>query len=306
MKKNLRSLVVAAVGAAASLSFSSCAYDPYYSSAGGSYSSGSGYGGGYGDGYGYGGSSFNTSLFVSTGDSRWGYDPYTYSYYDYRRRCYYDPYLNGYYPIGYRPAVVYGVPHPYGWRPGHGYCPPPRHVANITVTNYRNRESAYRNTNYGWARQVRQQSGGSGRDQNQWRNSSPQTPDRPSSGGYRPTFNQNQPNYNGRQFRNQPDNGGSQPSWRRTEQPNQAPQSRYNTPISTYSQPPKFSGQQPKFNENRIRPQTTSPQRQEFSGNGNSRREDSGAKPQYQSRERSSDKQDKQPNDGDRQGRGWR
>jgi hypothetical protein len=151
MRKNLLPWT-AAFGIAASLAFSSCAYDPYYSSVGGSYSSG------YGDGYGYGGSNFSTSLFVNTGDPRWGYDPYSYSYYDYRSRRYYDPYLYGYYPIGYRPPIVYGVPHPYGWRPGSGYCPPPRTVRNVTVVNYRDRERAYRNTNHSWANQVRQRS----------------------------------------------------------------------------------------------------------------------------------------------------
>ena len=162
MKKNLRYLAVAAVGAVVAFGFSSCAYDPYYSSVGGSYSSG-----GYGDGYGYGGSSFSTSIFVGTGDPRWGYDPYCYSYYDYRTRRYYDPYLNGYYPIGYRPPVVYGVPHPHGWRPGRGYIRPPGRIYGGTVANYRNRESAYRNTNYGWARQVRQGPVGAGRVQGQ-------------------------------------------------------------------------------------------------------------------------------------------
>lgn len=153
MKKNLRQLAGAAVGAVVALGFTSCAYDPYYSSTsvGGSYSSG------YGQGYGYGGSSFSTSVFVGTGDSRWGYDPTCYSYYDYRRRAYYDPYLYGYYPVGYRPPVVYGVPHPYGWRPGSGYCRPPSRVSNVTVVNYRHRESAYRSSDYKWARQVRQQ-----------------------------------------------------------------------------------------------------------------------------------------------------
>jgi hypothetical protein len=151
MKNPLRYWAAAAVGAAASLAFSSCTYDPYYSSAGGYYGSA------YGDGYGYGGSGFSTSVFVATGDPRWGYDPYCYSYYDYNRHCYYDPYLNGYYPMGYRPAVVFGVPHPYGWSPGHGYCPPPRHVNYAMAVNYRNRESAYRNSNYGWAHQVHTQ-----------------------------------------------------------------------------------------------------------------------------------------------------
>ncbi|MES2441139.1 MAG: hypothetical protein V4584_18900 [Verrucomicrobiota bacterium] len=186
MKKNLRYLAGAAVGAMVALGFSSCAYDPYYStSVGGSYSSG-----GYGDGYGYGGSSFSTSVFVGTGDPRWGYDPDCYSYYDYRSRRYYDPYLNGYYPIGYRPPVVYGVPHPYGWRPGGGYCPPPRHISNVTVVNYRDRESRYRNSNYGWAKQVRQRPLESGRVQ-----------------GQRPPQNR----YNDRQSQNSRTNNASRP-----------------------------------------------------------------------------------------------
>lgn len=159
MKKILRLLAGAAVGAVVSTGFTSCYYDPNYSSAsvGGSYSSG------YGQGYGYGGSGFSTSVFVSTGNPQWGYDPNCYSYYDYHRRCYYDPYLNGYYPLGYRPAVVYGVPHPYGWHPGGGYIRPPVYVKNVTVRNYQNRAVAYQSTNYGWAKQVRQQPASQGR-----------------------------------------------------------------------------------------------------------------------------------------------
>lgn len=158
MKKNLLWLAGAVM---ASLAFTSCYYDPYYG--GGSTSVGGSYSSGYGDGYGYGGSSFNTSVFVSTGNPRWGYDPNCYSYYDYSSRRYYDPYLNGYYPIGYRPPVVYGVPHPYGYR--RGYCPPPSRIHGGYVSNYRNREYAYRNSSYGWAKQVRQQSPGAGRPQ---------------------------------------------------------------------------------------------------------------------------------------------
>lgn len=139
-----------ATASAAALIFSSCTYDPAYSSS----SSG---GNSYGQGYGYGGSSFNTSLFVRTGNPRWGYDPSCYSYYDYSSRRYYDPYLSGYYPIGYRPQAVYGVPHPYGWNSSRGYCPPPRRVSNVTVVNYRDRESSYRNSDYSWARGVRGQ-----------------------------------------------------------------------------------------------------------------------------------------------------
>lgn len=142
MGKNLRFLVGAAIGLVGAVAISSCAYDPYYTSVGGSYSTG------YGDGYGYGGSSFSTSVFVGTGNPRWGYDPYCYSYYDYTRRAYYDPYLNGYYPVGYRPRAVYGASHPYGWRPGSGYCRPPSRVTNVTIRNYRNRESAYRSSGY--------------------------------------------------------------------------------------------------------------------------------------------------------------
>lgn len=161
MKQPIRSWAVALVGAAAALALSACVYDPYYPSAGGY--SGSVYG--YGEGYGYGGSNFSTAWFVGTGDPRWGYDPYCHSYYDYRSRCYYDPYLYGYYPIGYRPPIIVGVPHPYGWSPGHGYCPPPRRVNHVTIVNYRNREAAYRSSNYAWGRHVRQQPPGYGRVQ---------------------------------------------------------------------------------------------------------------------------------------------
>lgn len=173
MKKHLRHWAAAAVAAAAALAFTSCAYDPYYSSVGGSYTTG------YGEGYGYGGSHFSTSVFVATGDPQWGYDPYCYSYYDYHRRCYYDPYLNGYYPIGYRPPVIIGVPHPYGYR--HGYCPPPRYVHHGTIPNYHNRENAYRNSNYGWARQVRQHPGyqSGAQDSHSGRNSSRNNSDAP-------------------------------------------------------------------------------------------------------------------------------
>lgn len=163
MKKNLRLLAGAAVGAAVAFGFTSCTYDPYYSSA----SVGGSYRAGYGDGYGYGGRSFSTSAFIRTGDPRWGYDPYSYSYYDYTRRAYYDPYLHGYYPVGFRPAFVYGVPHPYGWRPGIAFIRPPIGIRNVTVVNYRNRESAYRSSNYSWARQVRQQPVSAGRVQGQ-------------------------------------------------------------------------------------------------------------------------------------------
>jgi len=160
MKKNFRLWVGAAAGAAIAMVMGSCAYDPYYP-VGGAYGTGygygEGYGVGYGAGYGYGNSNFSTALFVGTGDPRWGYDPYCYSYYDYSRRCYYDPYLYGYYPMGYRPPIVYGVPHPHGFN--RSYCPPPHRVNNITLGNYNNRHYAYRNSSYPWAGQVRPHNG---------------------------------------------------------------------------------------------------------------------------------------------------
>lgn len=179
MSNNLRLWSSLAAGAFCALSLSSC--DPYYYSGSGYYSSGSGYSDyGYGAGYGYGNPGFSTSFFVSTGNPRWGYDPYTYCYYDYTRRCYYDPYLYGYYPAGYRPHAVVGVPHPHGFRSN--YCPPPSRVTNAHLSNYQNRSSAYRSTGHSWAREVRQQ---------------PYTPPRSNQGGpsnrYRqqPGFQQN-------------------------------------------------------------------------------------------------------------------
>jgi len=148
MKKNLSGWIIGLCGAAVAVLSSSCAYDPYYSS---SY--------GYNDGY-YGGGSYSTSVFVSTGNSRWGYDPYCHSYYDYTRRAYYDPYLYGYYPVGYRPPIIIGVPHPGGWYPGHGHCPPPRRVVDHRISDYRNREALYRRSDYSWSNQVRQREAG--------------------------------------------------------------------------------------------------------------------------------------------------
>lgn len=159
MTKNLRLWLGLATGAVGALALTAC--DPYDYSVGGSYSSNSsnsyqdGYNSyGYGAGYGYGNPSFSTTFLVSTGSPRWGYDPYCNSYYDYNRRSYYDPYLYGYYPVGYRPLLVSGVPHPHGYR--NNYCPPPSRITNVTLVNYRNRASAYRNTSYSWARQVQQ------------------------------------------------------------------------------------------------------------------------------------------------------
>jgi hypothetical protein len=160
-KKPNSYLAIGLAAVAGSLALSSCA-DPYggggYASGGyasGGYPAGgyasSGYG--YGQGYGYGGSSFSTTTFIATSSPRWGYDPSVRAYYDYNRRAYYDPYLYGYYPIGYRPVVVYGAPHPYGWRPGYNRIAPPSRVTSITLSNY-DRRSAYRSSDYSWARQV--------------------------------------------------------------------------------------------------------------------------------------------------------
>ncbi len=144
--KMKRLVLLGIVAGVSALAVSSCAYDPYYSSS---------YGGGYGDGYGYGGSGFSTSYFVSTGNTRWGYDPYAGAYYDYTRRCYYDPYLNGYYPSGYRPRYVTGAPHPHGWSRGSNYCAPPSNVRSYNLTNYRDRSERYRSLGQSWSGNVR-------------------------------------------------------------------------------------------------------------------------------------------------------
>jgi hypothetical protein len=145
MKIN-RGLLTGLVVGVSVIAVSSCAYDPYYS--------GASYSGSYGHGYGYGSSGFSTSIFVSTGNPRWGYDPYAGCYYDYTRRAYYDPYLYGYYPIGYRPRYVYGAPHPGGWTRGRTYCPPPSTVHSHTLTNYGNRAESYRSLGRDWSRNV--------------------------------------------------------------------------------------------------------------------------------------------------------
>jgi len=239
MKKILRLLAGTALGVAA-LSLTSCYYDPYH---GGGSSVSASYSSGYGDGYGYGGSSFSTSVFVGTGDPRWGYDPHCYSYYDYYSHRYYDPYLNGYYPIGYRPPIVYGVPHPYGWRPGVRYCPPPRGYRNVTVVNYRNRAVAYQGTSYGWARQVRQQPASQGRvtgsrpaqsyHDRQNANNRPNTGSRPQTNhdarpntGSRPEANRGSGSGHNRNESNGQMNG------QRPKQNNAGQYSRYNTPVN--------------------------------------------------------------------------
>jgi len=147
MKTN-RVLLIAAVAVVSALAVSSCTYDPHYSNRG--YSSG--YGHGYG--HGYGSSSFTTTYFVSTGNPRWGYDPYSRCYYDYHRRSYYDPYLYGYYPVGYRPIYVQGTPHPHRWRSGSRYIAPPSRIREQRLENYQNRGERYRSLNNDWSRNV--------------------------------------------------------------------------------------------------------------------------------------------------------
>ncbi len=151
MKVN-RVILAATVAAISAVAVSSCAYDPYYS--GSPYSSGPSYASGYGRGYGYGGRNFTTTYFVSTGNSRWGYDPYARCYYDYSRRCYYDPYLYGYYPVGYRPRYVHGAPHPHGWSSRSRYIAPPSRIRDYRLDNYENRTDGYRSLNNDWSRNV--------------------------------------------------------------------------------------------------------------------------------------------------------
>lgn len=134
--KNYLMFAAAAIG----LVTTSCYYDPYTT---GSVSYGaSSYG-----------SVYSSSVFVSTGDPRWAYDPYRYSYYDRYSSRYYDPYRNGYYPVGYCPVPVRGCPHPYNWS-GSGYCPPPRSISSHTLSNCDNRVNYYRSANHSWSRNV--------------------------------------------------------------------------------------------------------------------------------------------------------
>ncbi len=167
MKKLFARWSIATAGTLAALTLVSCAYDPYYSTVG--YSTGS-YGGGY--------RRIDTSVFISTGNSRWGYDPYRSCYYDYQRRCYYDPFLSGYYPVNYCPPRLPGSPHPYGWRPGSGVCPSPRNIGTAYLPNYQNRLDSF-------------QSGNAGRNPGyrSWNDSSPQPGF--SRGGNGQSFQQN-------------------------------------------------------------------------------------------------------------------
>lgn len=138
------SLLLTAV--AVSFVLSSCYVDPYY---GGS----AGYSGTYNSGYSSYGDGYSSSVFISTGDPRWSYDPYRYCYYDRYRGSYYDPYLYGYYPVGYLPIPVRGVPHPRNWH-GSGHCPPPSIVKVHNLDHYNDRVGNYSNTKYNWSLQV--------------------------------------------------------------------------------------------------------------------------------------------------------
>lgn len=127
------------------LSLSSCYMDPYASNVGYSVGYSNFSGGGFGG--------FSSSVFVSTGDPRWAYDPSLYCYFDLQRRCYYDPFLFGYYPVGYVPVALRGCPHPYGWG-GSGLCPAPRSINVRTLSRYDQRLSNYAAAEYHWARRV--------------------------------------------------------------------------------------------------------------------------------------------------------
>lgn len=253
MSKTFRSLIGAAAGAVVALGFSSCAYDPYYSSAsvGGTYSSG---------GSVYGGSGVATSVFIGTGNPSWGYDPTCYSYFDYRSRRYYDPYLYGYYPVGYRPPIVYGAPHPYGWRPGGGYIRPPVRVTNVIIPNYQNREARYRTSNYGWAKQVRSEPQGGRRESsrpsqgassNRNAGNSQITYSRPNTGSRPSTMDSRggQSRYQGGQAVR-----GSNSTDTRTQNNNGRLPSRYNTPVGSPQQQARQGQRNAQPNKN-YRPQ---------------------------------------------------
>ncbi len=212
MKKSLRVLAAAAAVVTA-LAFSSCAYDPYYSSTsvGGSYSSG--YGGGYGS---------STSVFVATGDPHWGYDPVSYSYYDYRSRRYYDPYNYGYYPVGYRPRAVYGVSHPHGWHPGRGYIRPPVRVYDRTVSNYRGRSTYDRQRQSGYSQNRVE---GDRSTTNRYSRGENQNSTRRQESNYRPSSNSYRESQRGETRQS------SRPSVRQ-ESGGRLP-SRYNTPVKS-------------------------------------------------------------------------
>ncbi|MCH7226986.1 hypothetical protein [Haloferula sp. A504] len=119
---------------------------------------------GYSSSYGF--SNGGSTSFIYTNSDRWLYDSTIRCYYDRTRHCYYDPWVGGYYPRGYCPPVVVGVPHPYGWN-GRGKCPPPRNVHSGYINRHSDRLGHLRSSNYDWARNVRH--GGGAHNQN-WRN----------------------------------------------------------------------------------------------------------------------------------------
>lgn len=173
--------------AATTLALTSCYVDPYYGGGGSvDYGGSAGYSS-------YGGGGYSSSVFVSTGDPRWSYDPYRYCYYDRTRNSYYDPYLYGYYPVGYLPTPVVGCPHPGNWS-GRGYCPPPSNIRVRNLSQYDKRVSNYAAADYHWARKVSGSGSGSWmnqtqRTQLQQRASQPQAPNS-GRGGFQGGSNQ--------------------------------------------------------------------------------------------------------------------
>ena len=146
MTAKLRSSILLAIAASVGAFLCSCTYEPY----------------GYGPTTSVGSSvryssngHVSSSVFIRTSSSRWGYDPHCRSYYDYTRQCYYDPWLRGYYPRGYRPPVIVGIPHPHGWRSGQRTCPPPVHVRSHTIRDHHRRYDHYRRLNHSWCRDLR-------------------------------------------------------------------------------------------------------------------------------------------------------
>jgi hypothetical protein len=184
MKVN-RVFLVATAAAISAVAIPSCAYQPQYSNS--SYSSGYGYG--------YGSRNFTTTHFVRTNNTRWGYDPYARCYYDYSRRCYYDPYLSGYYPVGYRPAYVYGTPHPHGWRTGRNCISPPSHFHDHRLDNYQNRSERYRSLNNDWSRNIQSTSSSRSHDSNRDRYPSHDQSHQSRSGSFFGTSQGNQPSH---------------------------------------------------------------------------------------------------------------
>ena len=157
-----RPALLALASCSAALMVSSCAYDPFAYNATGSATASFPVSYGSSDGYYDDYNNYDVAVpatialtLVATGSQYWGYDPYRHSYYDYRQSCYYDPWLNCYYPHDYRPRPVCGVPHPYGWHPGHGVCPYPRHPHHRWVNNHYDRLQGMKASHYAWAQNVR-------------------------------------------------------------------------------------------------------------------------------------------------------